>query len=156
MIDKDSLVEGPFGSDACYMSSFEQEGETITTWLCFGSGFTTSTLMTEGSSAVSNLLETAPSLYKDLLHTDQDKKVWLPATITLPAKGMVFLDGTNVDNWSWTAVKAIRLTEEDKKSGKFPEGNEWKMEMQNKKVFGKDDFMDAMDHIGFFALEPQV
>ena len=156
MIDKDSLVEGPFGSDACYKSSFEQEGQTITNWLCFGSGFTTSTLMTEGSTAATNLIETAPTLYKDLLHIDEDKKVWLPSTITLPAKGMVFLDGTNKDNWNWTAVKASRLTEEDIKSGKYPEGNEWKMDMKNKKVFGKDDFMDAMDHIGFFALEPQV
>ena len=69
---------------------------------------------------------------------------------------MVFLDGTNTDNWNWTAVKAARLTKEDKESGKFPEGNEWKMEMKNKKVFGQTDFMDAMDHIGFFALEPQV
>ena len=155
MIDKDSLVEGPFGSDACYETSFEQEGKTITTWLCFGSGFTTSTIMIEGSTTVNNLLETAPSLYKDLLHTDKDKKVWLPATITLPAKGMVFLDGSDKDNWNWTAVKAVKLTKEDRASGKFPEGNDYKMEMQAKKVFGKDDFMDAMDHIGFFALAPQ-
>lgn len=154
MINKDQLVTGPFGSDACYESSFEQDGQTITTWLCFGSGFTTSTLMVEGSKQVSDLLETAPELYKDLLHTDENKRVWLPATITLPAKGMVFLDGTSKTEWNWTAVNAVRLTEEDIKSGKYPEGQTHRMDMQNKKVYGQNDFMDAMEHIGFFALEP--
>jgi hypothetical protein len=153
MINKDQLVQGPFGSDACYESTIEQNGENITTWLCFGSGFTSSTLMTEGSKAVSDLLETAPELYKDLLHVDKDKKVWVPATITLPGKGMVFLDGSNTEQWNWSAVRAVRLTEEDVKSGKYPEGHEFKMDMQNKKIYGKNDFMDALEFIGFFDLE---
>ena len=95
-LNQDQLVEGPFGSNACYEQSFEQEGKEIKTWLCFGSGFTTSTLMTEGSKVVQDLLETSPELYVDLLHTDKDKKVWAPATITLPEKGMVFLDRKSV------------------------------------------------------------
>ena len=37
-----NLVEGPFGSNACYEQSFEEKGEEIKTWLCFGSGYTTS------------------------------------------------------------------------------------------------------------------
>ena len=88
-LNQDQLVEGPFGSNACYEQSFEQQGQNIKTWLCFGSGFTTSTLMTEGSKVVQDLIETSPELYKDLLHTDKNKRVWAPATITLPEKGMV-------------------------------------------------------------------
>ena len=42
MIDKDKLVEGPFGSNACYEQTFQQDGKDVTTWMCFGSGFTTS------------------------------------------------------------------------------------------------------------------
>mgnify|MGYP000672253572 FL=1 len=91
----EKLVEGPFGSNACYEQSFEQEGQEVKTWLCFGSGFTTSTLMTEGSKTVADLLETAPELHKDLIHIDDKKRVWAPATITIPEKGMVFVDGTN-------------------------------------------------------------
>jgi len=52
MIDKDQLVEGPFGSDACYEQTFNQNGEEIKTWLCFGSGFSTSTLMNKNSQLV--------------------------------------------------------------------------------------------------------
>jgi hypothetical protein len=114
-IDKDQLVEGPFGSNACYEQSFKHDGGDVTTWLCFGSGFTTSTLMTTGSQTVNNAIETSPELYKDLMFEDKNGKVWLPATITLPAKGMVFIDGTSKDSWKWAAVKAIPLQENDKK-----------------------------------------
>lgn len=149
-INKDQLVEGPFGSNACYEQNFEQDGKEITTWLCFGSGFTTSTLMTEGSKPVKDLTETSPELYKDLMHVDKDGKVWFPATITLPEKGMVFVDGKSTKDWKWSAVKAIKLTEEEIKSGKFPKGQEWKMDMANAKLYGQRDFMDALETIGFY------
>ena len=153
MINKDKLVEGPFGSDACYEQVIEANGEEVTTWLCFGSGWTSSTLMTEGSKVLNDAIETAPELYKDLLHEDKQGRFWLPATITIPKKGMVFLDGTDTKNWNWVAVRAIKLTNEEKESGKFPQGQEWKMDMQNKKIFGQRDFMDALDDIGFFQVE---
>ena len=94
-MNKDQLVEGPFGSNACYEQSFQHEGKEVRTWLCFGSGFTTSTLMTKESKLVQDTIETSPELYKDLMHIDENGKVWFPATITLPAKGMVFIDGTD-------------------------------------------------------------
>lgn len=153
MIDKDKLVEGPFGSNACYEQTFDYEGQDITTWLCFGSGFTSSTLMTEGSKVLNDAIETAPELYKDLMHTGDDGRIWLPATITLPKKGMVFLDGTNKKDWNWTAVLAKKITKEERKEKQYPDNQEYKMDMQNKKIFGQGDFMDAMDYIGFFSVE---
>ena len=150
MVDKDQLVEGPFGSNASYEQSFEHEGQEIKTWLCFGSGFTTSTLMTKGSEVVSNALATSPELYKDLMHEDKNGRVWLPATITLPAKGMVFIDGTSKKDWKWAAVNAIPLQEGDKK---VAEDQTHKMDMKNVKHFKQNDFMDALETIGFFAVE---
>lgn len=149
MINKDQLVEGPFGSNACYEQRFEHEGQEIKTWLCFGSGFTTSTLMTKGSPTVTTALETSPELYKDLMHEDKKGRVWLPATITLPEKGMVFIDGTNKKDWKWAAAKAIPLQEGDKK---IAENQTHKMDMKNVEYFEQKDFMDALETIGFFAL----
>ena len=148
-MNKDQLVEGPFGSNACYEQVFELEGKEVKTWLCFGSGFTTSTLMTKGSQAVNNALETSPELYKDLMFEDDKGRVWLPATITLPAKGMVFIDGTNKDDWQWAAVKAIPLQEEDTK---VSNEQTHKMDMKNIKHYKRNDFMDAVEHIGMFQL----
>ena len=149
-LEKDKLVEGPFGSNACYEQTFNQDGKEIKTWLCFGSGFTTSTLMTEGSKIVNDLIETSPELYKDLLHTDKEKRVWAPATISLPEKGMVFLDGTSKEAWQWAAVKSIPITEEDRKVKQFPKDQTHKMDMQNIKHFGQKEFMDALEVIGFY------
>ena len=146
-MNKDQLVEGPFGSNACYEQSFEHEGKEVTTWLCFGSGFTTSTLMTKGSDIVAQAIETSPELYKDLMFEDKNDRVWLPATITLPEKGMVFLDGTDKKNWKWAGVKAVPLQEGDKI---VAEGQTHKMDMKNIKHFEQKDFMEAADFIGMF------
>lgn len=146
----DKLVDGPFGSNACYESTFEQDGQQITTWLCFGSGYTTSTLMTKGSEVVAAALETSPELYKDLMHEAKDGKVWIPATITLPGKGMVFVDGTSKRDWKWSAVKSIELTEEEVKSKRYPKGQTQKMDMANALKFEQKDFMDALEVIGFY------
>lgn len=146
----DKLVDGPFGSNACYESTFEQDGKEITTWLCFGSGFTTSTLMTKGSDVVAAALETSPELYKDLMHEAKDGKVWIPATITLPGKGMVFIDGSSKKDWKWAAVKSIDLTNEEIDSGRYPKGQSQKMDMANATKFSQKGFMDALEVIGFY------
>lgn len=134
------------GSNACLEQKINEE---VTTHLCMGCGFTTSTLMTEGSEVVKAALETSPELYKDLMHEDQDGFMWMPSTITLPNKGMVFVDGTNKSNWQWAAVKAIPLQEGDKK---MSDDQTHKMDMKNIKHYAERDFMDALEYIGFFAV----
>ena len=135
------------GSNACYE---QQIDESNTSWMCMGCGFVTNTLMKEGSPLVNKTLETSPELYKDLMFIDQDKYVWFPGTITLPAKGMVFVDGTSKENWRWAAVKAVPLQEGDKK---ISEDQTHKMDMKGAQYFKERDFMDALEAIHFFAIE---
>ena len=149
-MNKDTLVDGPFGSNACYEQTFEQDGKEVKTWMCFGSGFSTSTFMDKDSDLVKETLQTSPELYKDLMHIDKNNRAWFPATITLPGKGMVFADGTSKDDWSWSAVKAIPITDEDRKLKQYPANQDFKMDMANAQKFGKGDFMDALEVIGFF------
>lgn len=149
-MNKDTLVNGPFGSNACYEQTFDQDGKEVKTWMCFGSGYSTSTFMDKDSDLVKETIETAPELYRDLMHVDKHNRVWFPATITLPTKGMVFADGTSKDDWQWSAVKAISITEEDRKLKQYPAGQEYKMDMANAQKFGHGDFMDALEVIGFF------
>ena len=143
------------GGNACYEQVLTPSdiSETVTTWMCMGCGFTSSTLMKEGEKIYKDLLETSPELYKDMLYKDSDDYIWAPSTITIPGKGMVFMDGTSKENWSWTAVRATKITEEDRKLKEFPADQEYKMDMKRKKIYGKSDFMDAMEHIGFFSVE---
>jgi len=135
--------------NACYE---QQVNEDTTTWLCLGCGFTTSTLMDKDGSLTANTLETSPELYKDLMFIDDLNRAWFPATVTLPAKGMVFIDGTSKSDWRWAAVRAIEISEEDRKIKQFPSNQTHRMDMQNVKHFNKKDFMDALEVIDFYAV----
>lgn len=149
----DNLVECKrCGGNACYEQVItpDEQKETVTTWLCMGCGFTTSTVMKEDSPATKNTLEVSPELYRDLMFIDKEKHAWFPATITLPEKGMVFLDGTDKSNWRWAASVAVPLTEEEIKSGRFPKGQTFKMGMSDMRHFDQKGFMDALEVIGFF------
>jgi hypothetical protein len=139
------------GGNACYE---QQVSEEVTTNFCFGCGFSTSTLMTVNSRLLTETLDTSPSLYKDLMYTDDKNQVWFPATVTIPEKGMVFLDGTSKDSWKWAAVKAVEILEEEK--SKFPKDQKYKMDTKNTKFFEQRDFMDALDAVHFFDIEEVV
>jgi hypothetical protein len=135
-------------SNAC----LEQKlSEKLTTWFCFGCGFTSSTELIEGSDTLAGIVLSAPELYKDLIFIDQHSLAWMPSTLTLPEKGMVFIDGSSVDDWQWSAVKAIPILEEER--NKFPEGQKYKMNVKGATKFAPRDFMDALEDIGFFNLD---
>ena len=147
-----NLIQSPVSdSNACYVTKINDE---ITSYLDFGSGFTTTTLMKEDSEQVANAIETSPELFKDIRKKDSEGRVWFPATITVPNSGMVFADGTSKRDWGWSAVKSIPLSEEEIKSGRFPAGQTTKMDMNNVKKFPRDKgFIDALEEIGFFGID---
>ena len=148
----DNLIQRPVSdSNACYVTKINDE---LTSYLDFGSGFTTTTLMKEDSEQVTNAIETSPELFKDIRKKDSEGRVWFPATITVPNSGMVFADGTSKKDWGWSAVKSIPLSEEEIKSGRFPAGQTTKMDMNNVKKFPRDKgFIDALEEIGFFGID---
>jgi hypothetical protein len=109
--------------------------------------------MTEGHEFYMQQMKTLPELYKDLAWTDPETGlIWLPNTINVEDKGMVFANGTNISNWRWAAVKAIEIPEEDRSKhpipGKPGEFMKYKMDMKNMKTFEERDYMDALSYIG--------
>ena len=129
------------GSDACYVDEVNQD---IKTYFCYGCGFQTNSLMKEGEEFYTQQIEFLPELYKDLIHTDDNGMKWMPSTINIQDKGMVFANGTDTFNWSWSAVKAIPLQEGDKK---INEGQTHKMDMETKRDFPEREYMDALSYI---------
>lgn len=148
----DNLIQSPISdSNACYVTKLNDD---VTSYLDFGSGFTTTTLMKENSEQVVAAVETSPELFKDIKIVDKDGLVWFPATITVPNSGMVFADGTSKDKWGWSAVKTVALTEEETQSGRFPAGQTTKMDMNSAQIFPKEKgFIDALEVIGFFGID---
>ena len=137
------------GSDACYIQEVNNE---IKNYMCYGCGFVTNSLMKKGEQFFEEQFEILPELYKELMGEDEDTGlIWMPNTINLPNKGMVFADGTRANNWAWAAVKAIPMPEDEaekfKANGK---DYKFKMDMENIKHYPESDFMEALEYIGIF------
>ena len=137
------------GSDACYVQEVNHE---IKNYMCYGCGFITNSLMKKGEEFFESQMETLPELYKELMGEDENTElIWMPNTINLPNKGMVFADGKNGSNWAWAAVKAIPMPEEEQEKFKEKGKNfKFKMDMENIKHYPEGDFMEALEYIGVF------
>jgi len=137
------------GSDACYVQEVNHE---IKNYMCYGCGFVTNSLMKKGEQFFEEQFEILPELYKELMGEDEDTGlVWMPNTINLPNKGMVFADGKNGSNWAWAAVKAIPMPEDEKEKFKAKgKDYKYKMDMENIKHYPENDFMEALEYIGVF------
>ncbi len=147
---KDNLTICPrCGSDACYV---QEVNHKIKNYMCYGCGFITNSLMKKGEEFFESQMETLPELYKELMGEDEDTGlIWMPNTINLPNKGMVFADGRNGSNWAWAAVKAIPMPEEEQEKFKEKGKNfKFKMDMENIKHYPEGDFMEALEYIGVF------
>jgi len=145
-MSKDKLITCPrCGSDACYET---QETPNLINRICYGCGFMTHNYMKEDSQFLEDQLEVLPRLYRDITFIDDNKYYWIPSTVNLPDKGMVYVNGTSIDDWKWVAVKAIPLLEEE--LNKFPENTTHKMDMKNSQEFSERDYMEALDYIDVF------
>ena len=137
------------GSDACYIQEVNHE---IKNYMCYGCGFITNSLMKKDEEFFEEQIQTLPELYKELMGEDEDTGlIWMPNTINLPNKGMVFADGKNGSNWAWAAVKAIPMPKEEQEKFKAKGKNyKFKMDMENIKHYPEGDFMEALEYIGVF------
>ena len=143
-MNHDTIIDCPkSGGDLCYKTEVTKD---ITNFLSLSCGFWTNTLMKENSKFYKEQIETLPELYKDLAWTDPETDlIWLPNTINIEDKGMVFANGSNSTTWGWGAVKAIKLKEGEKTKVK---GQTHKMDMTTMKMFIERDYIEALSYIG--------
>ena len=147
----DEIINCPkSGGEICYRVQVTNE---VSNYMSLSCGFITNTLMKEGEELYEQSIETVPELYKDLAWTDPETgMVWLPNTINVEDVGMVFPYGTNKDNWTWAAVKAVKISEEERKNHPIPgqEGKfrEYKMDMSTMENFPERNYVNALDYIG--------
>ncbi len=148
----DEIIDCPkSGGDLCYKMEIN---DNITNYFSLSCGFWTNTLMTPGEDFYEEQLSSLPELYKDLSWTDpKTGLIWVPNTVNEPELGMVFANGTDKNNWSWSAVKAIEVKEEEKIKypipGKSGEYYKHRMDMENLKSFDPErGYIDALSYIG--------
>jgi len=117
------------GGNACS----EITNGVVTIWICMGCGFTSNNTITDKN--VDEMESTLPELYKALRYKDEEGKYWYPNSVMLEDKSMVFAEGTSIEDWKWSAVQA--------KDGKT--------DMTTKKEYEQNEFMDALEYVGYFA-----
>ena len=140
----DEIIDCPkSGGDLCYKTEINDK---IINYLSLSCGFWTNSLMKKDSEFFKEQLATLPELYKDISWEDpKTELIWMPNTINIADKGMVFANGTSSEEWKWAAVKAVPLKEEDEAKVK---GQTHKMDMGSMKSFIERDYMDALSYIG--------
>jgi hypothetical protein len=138
------------GGDLCYKVQVAPE---IYNYMSLSCGFWTNSFMTEDHEFYMQQMETLPELYKDLAWKDlQTGLIWLPNTINNPEQGMIFANGSDISNWKWAAVKAIKIPKKEQKNhpipGKPGEFMKFKMDMKNMQLFEERDYIEALSYIG--------
>ena len=138
------------GGDLCYKIQVTPD---INNFMSLSCGFYTNSLMKEGEEFYQQTIESLPELHKDLAWKDpKTDLIWLPNVINEQSKGMIFANGTSIRDWHWAAVKAIKLTEEERKKypipGKSGEYMKYRMDMKNLTPFHERDYLEALSYIG--------
>jgi|TARA_R110002074_G_scaffold16123_3_gene54250 hypothetical protein len=140
----DEIINCPkSGGDLCYKTEINKD---ITNYYSLSCGFWTNTLMLEDSEFYEEQISILPEIYKDLAWTDpKTKLIWLPNTVNVKEKGMIFASGMSVENWNWGAVKAIKIPKKDQEKYK---GEKYRADMSTIEYFKERDFIDALSYIG--------
>ena len=115
-------------SDACYK---QEVNEDIVNYMCYGCGFISNTLMKEGEEYWEQQLMALPELYKDLIFEDENNQKWIPNVVNQPEQGMIFVNGSNKEDWKWSAAKSIEVKDVEKV--KYPLNIELKA-LKSKKI----------------------
>jgi hypothetical protein len=149
METKDRIIDCPkSGKDLCYEIEVAPNIKHYNSLSC---GFWTNSLMKEGTEFYNEQVKILPELYKDLLWEDPETNlVWVPNTINLKDKGMIYAFGDK-DNWKWAAVLAVPIGEEEKTKypipGKKDEYYSWRMDSSTTKYFDENDYIEALSYI---------
>ena len=133
--------------DSCYITPIS---ETKNGYRCLISGFFSSDLMMKDDFDFEKFEETLPELYKVVKQIDDEGRVWYPQSINIPGKGIAFILGTNSEDWEWTGIKSVPVSEEEKEKFKNPKTGEYfeyKDDPTTLKRFGKVGFIDTLDYL---------
>jgi len=146
----DNLEICPCGkSNACYI---QQVNESIKNKMCYGCGFLSNSLMKEGEAFFEEQYDILPELYKDLIWEDEGGYKWMPATINIVDKGIIFASGKDKENWKWGAAKATEIPEGEK--SKYPNPTKpgtfysHKTNMKTLKHFEQNEYIEALTYLG--------
>jgi len=143
------------GSNNCFIESNYAEitPEKISSYMCMGCGYSSTTLNTADSAMIAEYESVTPQIMVDLKWIDPATNlVWYPTVLNFPNLGIVFPDGVDASNWSWRSAPAVDIPVEEQKKYPIPgkEGEFYtrRVDMTSSKLFAKEEFSKACEFIG--------
>ncbi len=142
-------IKSPFtGKENCFL---QMVGE-VESYLCMDSGYTTNTTYKKDSDVIKEAESKAPKLVTDLQYYDKERDlIWFPSVVQVPGIGMIFPDGSSVDDWGYSVAKQIAIPEDEQKNypvpGKEDAYYQSRLDMENLKTFGKMEFEQACEEL---------
>ena len=135
---------------------FIEEYEDVESHLCMDCGYTTTSLNIEGSVQMVDWESALPELVKVIKWVDpQTKLIWLPSTLNVPQKGIVFPDGITAQDWKWRSAPVVSVSKEEQKKypipGKPGEFYKTKIDFSKSQLFDQSEFQNACKHIGLIS-----
>lgn len=134
------------GSDACYSQEVTAD---VKIEMCYGCGFQSTSIMTVGSKMLEEQIHVLPEIYKVLIDEEEETgKVWIPSSINIDDKGLIYANGSDRDNWAWHAVKSFKTSREWRRSNPKFKDKQYHTNLKDVKLFAPNDFIGALTHIG--------
>ena len=135
-----------FNSERCFEEDVNGV-ENFKSYMCFNCGFTSNSSFTENSDTLNSLLDKSTELVRDVALFDYDRKIfWVPTTLNMGKLGIIYPEGTKT-NWNWKLSEVRKLTKEEQEDPQY-EGHEHTLDLENSKVYGQYEFLDACKEMG--------
>ena len=139
------------GSYRCFESYTEPKSEE--SYLCIQCGYMSHSKYLENSDVLNQQLDKSADIIGKLKKFDDKRKiVWLPSVLNMGDRGIIYPEGTDINDWYWKYAKTKQLKEEERKDYPIPgkDGEFYKaiLDVKEAKTYDKLDFISACKDMG--------
>ena len=127
---------------------FESTEKDVISYLCLSCGYTSNSLLKQGTDSLEEVMKTTPQLVKDLQTYDFTRELyWIPTVINMGDRGIIYPEGTT-DSWKWKYAKVVDVPEDERDQY---DGHDKRLDLENPQIFGQFEFMDACMAMGIMV-----
>ena len=146
-LDYDSI--SPITNEKCVIEEANETDNTVS-YLCMQSGYSSHQNLIEGSEYQEKFETALTTLMKSCKYVDENKKAWYPSFMRTPF-AMLYIDGDSKEKFVWKVANIVPILGEERKKypivGKPDQYHTSRLDVDNAKIYNKDDFANALDHV---------
>lgn len=143
----------PITGNKCVIVEGDETKGSVS-YMCMESGYTTASHLKVGSTYVDEYESNITDLMRDAKFEEEGTGlVWYPAFIQTPI-AILYCSGDSVDQMHWEVSSVVTIDGEERKKfpvpGKDGEYFTTRLDVENAKIYSKEDFETALDE--FYSL----